>query len=83
LVIADRISKMTRAVILERIDAETIAAAFLDYWVAAYEHPTTVLSDERPPVSLYVLLRGFLTPRDLQPVLHDVSSADKWPSEMV
>ena len=31
LVIVDRFSKMTRANPLERIDAETIAAAFLDY----------------------------------------------------
>jgi len=35
LVIVDRFSKMTRAIPLERIDAKTIAAAFLDYWVAA------------------------------------------------
>jgi len=48
LVVVDRFSKMTRAIPLERIDAETIAAAFLDYWVAAYGPPATVLSDNGP-----------------------------------
>jgi len=48
LVIVDRFSKMTRAVPLQRIDAETIAAAFLDNWVAAYGTPATVLSDNGP-----------------------------------
>jgi len=31
LVIVDRFSKMTRAIPLQRIDAETTAAAFLDH----------------------------------------------------
>jgi len=48
LVIVDRFSKMTRAIPLERIDAESISAAFLDYWVAAYEPRATVLSDNGP-----------------------------------
>ena len=48
LVIVDRFSKMTRAIPLQRIDAESIAAAFLDYWVAAYGPPATVLSDNGP-----------------------------------
>jgi len=48
LVIVDRFSKMTRAIPLQRIDAETIAAAFLDHWVAAYGPPATVLSDNGP-----------------------------------
>jgi len=48
LVIVDRFSKMTRAIPLERIDAESIAAAFLDYWVAAYGPPATVLSENGP-----------------------------------
>jgi len=48
LVIVDRFSKMTRAIPLQRIDAETIAAAFLDNWVAAYGPPATVLSDNGP-----------------------------------
>jgi len=47
-VILDRFSKMTRAIPLQRIDAETIAAAFLDHWVAAYGPPVTVLSDNDP-----------------------------------
>jgi len=48
LVIVDRFSKMTLAIPLERIDAEIIGAAFLDYWVAAYGPPATVLSDNGP-----------------------------------
>jgi len=48
LVIVVRFSKMTRAIPLQRIDAETIAAAFLDTWVAAYGPPATVLSDNGP-----------------------------------
>jgi len=48
LVIVDRFSKMTRAIPLQRIDAESISAAFLDYWVAAYGPPATVLSDNGP-----------------------------------
>jgi len=48
LVIVDRFSKMTRAISLQRIDAETIAASFLDHWVAAYGPPATVLSDNGP-----------------------------------
>ena len=48
LVIVDLFSKMTRAIPLERIDAESISAAFLDYWVAAYEPRATVLSDNGP-----------------------------------
>jgi len=34
-VIVDRFSKMPRAIPLAWINAETSAAAFLDYWVAA------------------------------------------------
>jgi len=48
LVIVNRFSKITRAIPLERIDAETIAAAFSDYWVAAYGPPATVLSENGP-----------------------------------
>jgi len=48
LVIVDRFSKISRAISLEHIDAETIAAAFLDYWVASYGPPATVLSDNGP-----------------------------------
>jgi len=36
---------MTRAIPLQRIDAETIAEPFLDNWVAAYGPPATVLSE--------------------------------------
>jgi len=48
LVIVDRFSKMTRAIPLQRIDAETITEALLDYLVAAYGPPATVLSDNGP-----------------------------------
>jgi len=48
LVIVYRFSKMTRAIPLDWIDAETIAAASLDCWVAAYGPPATVLSDNGP-----------------------------------
>jgi len=48
LVIVDRFSKMTRAIPLQRIDAETIAAAFLDNWVADYGPPATVSSENGP-----------------------------------
>ena len=50
LVIVDRFSKMTRAIPLQRIDAETIAAAFLDNWVAAYGPSATMVSDDGPQV---------------------------------
>jgi len=48
LVIVDRFSKMTRAIPLQRIDAETIAAAFLDNWMAAFGPSASVLSDNGP-----------------------------------
>jgi len=48
LVIVDGFSKITRATPLQRIDAESIAAAFLDHWVAAYGLPVTVLSENCP-----------------------------------
>lgn len=48
LVIVDRFSKLTRAVPLGDTKAETVSAAFLDFWVAAYGPPATVLSDNGP-----------------------------------
>ena len=47
-VIVDPFSKMTRVIPVQRIDAETIAAAFVDNWVAAYGPPATVFSDNGP-----------------------------------
>ena len=47
-VIVDRFSKMTRVIPLQRIGAETIAAASLDYWVVAYGPPATVFSHNGP-----------------------------------
>jgi len=44
----DRFSKMTRVISLQRIDAESIAAALFDHWVAAYGPPATVLPDSGP-----------------------------------
>jgi len=48
LVIVNRFSKMTRAIPLQRIDAQTFAAAFLDPWLAAYGPQATVSSDDGP-----------------------------------
>jgi len=48
LVIVDRFSKMTRAIPLQRIDAETIAAAFFNNGMAVYGPPATVFSDNGP-----------------------------------
>ena len=48
LVLVDRFSKLTRAVPLQRTDADTVSAAFLDFWVAAYGPPDTVLTDNGP-----------------------------------
>jgi len=48
LVIVDCFSNMTRAIPVQRIDAEAIAAAILNYWVAAYGPPATVLSNNGP-----------------------------------
>jgi len=48
LVIVDCFSKMTRAIPLLRIDAQSIAAACLDHWVPAYGPPATVLSEKCP-----------------------------------
>ena len=48
LIIVDRFSKLTRAIPLREANEETIAAAFLDYWVAAYGPPNTVLTDNGP-----------------------------------
>jgi len=48
LVIVDRFFKTTRAIPLQRIGAETIAVAFLDSWMAAYEPPVILLSDKGP-----------------------------------
>jgi len=39
------------AIPLQRIHAETIAGSFLDYWVAKYGPPATVLSDTGPQFS--------------------------------
>lgn len=48
LVIVDRFSKLTRAIPLGDTGAESVTAAFLDYWVAAYGPPGTILSDNGP-----------------------------------
>jgi len=48
LVIVDRFSKMTRAIPLQRIDAESIAAACLDHLVPAYGSPATMSSENGP-----------------------------------
>jgi len=45
LVMVDRFSTITRAIPLQWIGAETIAAPVLDNWVAAFGPPATVVSD--------------------------------------
>ena len=45
LVIVDRYLKMTWAIPLQQVDAESIAAAFSDHWVAAYGPLATVVSE--------------------------------------
>jgi len=48
LVIVDRFSKLARAIPLNRADAETTSAAFLDPWVTAYGPRKTILTDNAP-----------------------------------
>lgn len=45
LVIVDRFTKMTRVTPMPREDAETVASAFCDTWVASYGPPNTLLTD--------------------------------------
>lgn len=45
LVIVDRFTKLTRVVPIDREDADTVASAFLDTWVASYGPPDTLLTD--------------------------------------
>jgi len=44
----DRISKLTRVVAIPREDAETVASAFCDTWVASYSPPDTLLTGNGP-----------------------------------
>jgi len=47
----DRFSKLTRVVALPREDAETVASAFCDTWVASYGPPDTLLTDNGPQLT--------------------------------
>jgi len=51
LVMVDRFSKLTRVVALPREDAETVASAFCDTWVASYGPPDTLLTDNGPQLT--------------------------------
>jgi len=48
LVMVDRFSKLTRVAALSREDAEAVASAFCDTWVASYGPPDTLLTDNGP-----------------------------------
>ena len=45
LVMSDRFSKLTQVVPLRRIDAYTVAVAFVEAWVFKYGSPKTLISD--------------------------------------
>jgi len=47
-VMVDRFSKLTREVALPREDAEAVASAFSDTWVASYVPPNSLLPDNGP-----------------------------------
>lgn len=51
LVIVDRFTKLVRAIPIPREDAETVASAFCDGWVASYGPPDTVLTDNGPQLT--------------------------------
>lgn len=50
-VMVDRFTKLTRVVPVDREDAETVASAFLDTWVASYGPPDTLLTDNGPQLT--------------------------------
>jgi len=47
----DRFSELTRVVALPRENAETVASAFCDTWVAFYGPPDTLLTDNGPQLT--------------------------------
>ena len=51
LVMVDRFSKLTRVVEIRREDAETVASASCDIWVASYGPPDTLLTDNGPQLT--------------------------------
>jgi len=51
LVMVDRFSKLTRVVALPREDAETVASAFCDTWVASYGRPDALMMDNGPQLT--------------------------------
>lgn len=58
LVIVDRFSKLTRVAPIPRENAETVASAFCDTWVASYGPPDTLLTDNGPQLAS-TFFRGF------------------------
>jgi len=59
LVICDRFTKLTRAILLRDATALTVSSAFIDTWVAAYGIPDSVLTDDGPQ-SASVYYQGIL-----------------------
>jgi len=51
LVMVDRFFKLTGVVERPREDAETVASAFFDTWVASYGPPETLLTDNEPQLT--------------------------------
>jgi len=51
LVMVDRFYKLTRVVAIPREDAETVASAFCDTWVASYGPPDIHLTDNGPQLT--------------------------------
>ena len=51
LVMVDRFPQLTRVVAIPREDAETVASAFCDTWVASYGPPDTLLTDNGPQLT--------------------------------
>ena len=45
LVLPDRFTKLTQAIPLRRIDAYTVAVAFVEHWIFKYGPPRTLISD--------------------------------------
>jgi len=64
LVICDRFTKVTRAVLLKSISALDVHSAFLDTWVASDRIPDSVLWDDGPQFAA-VLWQGVLKALDV------------------
>lgn len=54
-VMVDRFSKLTRVAPIPREDAETVASAFCDTWMASHGPPDTLLTDNGPQLTSTML----------------------------